>query len=110
VVLLTAPCYDTGEQPNGAGWPEDSAKRLAVYNSLVRQVAASSANTSLINLNAMACPGGHYEEYLKGQQVRTADGVHFTFDGGNAFASRIWPTVVALGRRQMAGTTPTTSG
>jgi lysophospholipase L1-like esterase len=99
---MTAPCYDTGEQPDGAPWPEDSRARLAIYNGLVRQVAATAPDTSLLNFNAMACPGGHYEEYIDGQQVREADGVHFTFTGGNVFAPRIWPLIVALGRRQMA--------
>jgi peptidoglycan/LPS O-acetylase OafA/YrhL/lysophospholipase L1-like esterase len=101
VVVLTAPCYDTGEQPNGQPWPEDSRARLAIYNGIVRDVVASTPGTSLLNFNAMACPGGHYEEYLDGQQVRLADGIHFTFTGGNVFASRIWPFVVKLGRRQM---------
>jgi peptidoglycan/LPS O-acetylase OafA/YrhL len=101
VVLLTAPCYDTGEQPNGASWPEDSRARLAIYNGLVRQVAASAPNASLLNFNAMACPGGHYEEYLDGQQVRLADGVHFTFTGGSIFASRVWPTIEVWGREEM---------
>jgi peptidoglycan/LPS O-acetylase OafA/YrhL/lysophospholipase L1-like esterase len=104
VVLMTAPCYDTGEQPNGAPWPEDSRTRLATFNGLVRAVAATSLNTSLLNFNAMACPGGHYEEYIDGQQVRLADGIHFTFTGGNVFASRIWPTIAELGRREMADT------
>jgi peptidoglycan/LPS O-acetylase OafA/YrhL len=101
VVLLTAPCDDSGEQPNGAPWPEDSRTRLALYNDLVRHVAATSPNTSLLNFNAMACPGGQYEEFMDGQQVRLADGVHFTFDGGNVFAPRIWPIIAALGHREM---------
>jgi peptidoglycan/LPS O-acetylase OafA/YrhL len=102
VVLLTAPCYDSGEQPNGAPWPEDSRTRLAIYNGLVRQVATTSADTSLLNFNAMACPGGRYEEFLGGQQVRLDDGIHFTFTGGNYFAPKIWPLMATLGRRQMA--------
>ncbi len=101
VVLLTAPCYDTGEQPDGQPWPEDSPARLAVYNKLVRQVAATSKNTSLINFNAMACPGGHYETYLDGVDARY-DGVHFTLGGGVVFESRIFPTLVRLGRSEMA--------
>ena len=101
VVLMTAPCYDTGEQPNGQPWPEDSRARLAVYNGLVRRVAATTPGTSLLNFNAMACPGGRYEEFIDGQQVRLADGIHFTFTGGNVFARRIWPFIVRLGRQQM---------
>jgi len=103
VVLMTAPCYDSGEQPNGDPWPEDSRSRLAIYNRLVRQVAATSPDTSVLNFNAMACPGGQYEEYMDGIQVRQSDGVHFTFDGGDVFASRIWPAMVALGRQQVMG-------
>lgn len=102
VVLLTAPCYDTGEQPDGQPWPEDSPARLAIYNHIVRQVAASSPDVSVINFNAMACPGGHYEEFVDGQQVRMSDGVHFTLTGGNVFAPKIWPIVVRMGREQMA--------
>jgi peptidoglycan/LPS O-acetylase OafA/YrhL len=101
VVLMTAPCYDSGEQPNGDPWPEDSRDRLSIYNRIVRQVATAVPNTSLLNFNAMACPGGHYEEYMDGSQVRQSDGVHFTFDGGDVFASNIWPVIVALGREQM---------
>ena len=102
VVLMTAPCYDTGEQPNGQPWPEDSTARLDIYNSIVREVAASMPDTSLLDFNAMACPGGQYEEYMNGQQVRLADGIHFTFTGGDVFASRMWPIIVKLGHQQMA--------
>jgi peptidoglycan/LPS O-acetylase OafA/YrhL len=101
VVLLTAPCYDTGEQPDGQGWPEDSRTRLDIYNDIVRRVAASVPGTSLLNFNAMACPGGQYEEFMDGQQVRLGDGIHFTFTGGNFFAPKIWPFVVRLGHQQM---------
>jgi peptidoglycan/LPS O-acetylase OafA/YrhL/lysophospholipase L1-like esterase len=101
VILMTAPCYDTGEQPNGDPWPEDSPARLSIYNNLVGQVAATSPDASLINFNALACPGGHYEEYMHGMQVREADGIHFTFGGGNVFASDIWPVVVALANRHL---------
>jgi peptidoglycan/LPS O-acetylase OafA/YrhL len=101
VVLMTAPCYDTGEQPDGQPWPEDSRTRLDIYNGIVRRVAASIPGTLLLNFNAMACPGGQYEEFMEGQQVRLADGIHFTFTGGNVFAPRIWPFVVRIGRQQM---------
>jgi lysophospholipase L1-like esterase len=110
VVLMTAPCYDTGEQPDGQPWPEDSPTRLAIYNGIVRRVAASTPGTSLLNFNAMACPGGHYEEYMDGQQVRLADGIHFTFTGGDVFAPMIWPFVVKLGREQMARSPRSTLG
>jgi peptidoglycan/LPS O-acetylase OafA/YrhL/lysophospholipase L1-like esterase len=102
VVVLTAPCYNTGEQPDGQAWPEDSRTRLAIYNGIVRHVVASTPGSSLLNFNAMACPDGNYEEYMDGQQVRLADGIHFTFTGGNVFASKIWPAIVKIGRQQMS--------
>jgi peptidoglycan/LPS O-acetylase OafA/YrhL len=101
VVLLTAPCYDTGEQPDGSPWPEDMPNRLAKYNDIARQVAETSRDTTLINFNGMACPGGHYESRMEGVPARY-DGVHFTLAGGIVFESRIFPTVVQLGREQMA--------
>jgi len=106
VVLMTAPCYDSGEQPDGQAWPEDSRQRLSVYNSLVRHVAAQVPGTTLLDFNAMACPGGRYEEYFGSTQVRLADGVHFSFDGGAAFAARIWPAIVTLARGRAAAPRP----
>jgi len=103
VVLLTAPCYDVGEQPNGQLWPTSTPRRVAIYNSLVEQVAAENpSTTSVLHFHSMVCPGGTYHEFLNGVQVRTSDGIHFTDTGGKLLAPRIWPTVVKIGRAQMA--------
>ncbi len=105
VVLMTAPCYDTGEQPDGAALARGLADPVGhLQRHRPRRSPPSTPGTSLLNFNAMACPGGQYEEYMDGQQVRQADGIHFTFGGGNVFASRIWPFVVTLGRQQMSRT------
>ena len=101
MVLLTAPCYDTGEQPNGQPWPEDSPQRLAEYNSIVREVGATEPNTSVINFEHLACPSGHYQNYIDGSDVRY-DGVHFTLGGGVVFEPELFPVVAMLGREQMA--------
>jgi hypothetical protein len=103
VVLMTAPCYDSGDQPNGTPWPEDSPKRLATYNDLLSEVAAENPNTvSVFNLDALVCPGGQYQEFIGDVQVRQSDGVHFTITGGKYLGPYIWPTLVKLGREQMA--------
>jgi peptidoglycan/LPS O-acetylase OafA/YrhL len=103
VVLLTAPCFSSGEQPDGQPWPEDEATRLAAYNDLVRQVAAERpAVVSVVDLDALVCPGGHYRATISGVQVRRVDGVHFTLTGGIFLATRVWPIVVPVGRAQMA--------
>ena len=80
MVLLTAPCFASGEQPDGSPWPEDTASRLAAYNSSVRDVAAQNrATTSVVDLHAMVCPGGTYHSLLDGVTVRAPDGVHFPY-------------------------------
>ena len=63
VVLFTAPCYDSGEQFDGAPWPEDQPDRLHAYNALVRQVVEANPQTAtLINLDGLVCPGGTLRE------------------------------------------------
>ncbi len=103
MVFLTAPCTDSGEQPDGAPWPEDNPARLAVYNKLVREVAAEHPLTdSVVDLNAAACPGGKYTSTVDGVVIRRNDGVHFTNAGGQFLAPKIMPPIVAAGRAQAA--------
>jgi peptidoglycan/LPS O-acetylase OafA/YrhL len=115
MVFMTSPCFDSGEQDNGLGWPEDSASRLAAYNAMVRQVAAEHPDTvQLDDFGAQLCPGGRFTTYFDGVQVRDGDGVHIvpTAAAGQWLDARILPQVIRVGRLQMAGerlTTPTTS-
>jgi peptidoglycan/LPS O-acetylase OafA/YrhL len=105
MVFLTAPCTDEGEQPDGAPWPEDSLKRLDIYNQLVRQVAAEYPTTdSVVDLFAASCPGGRYTTSIHGVPVRRSDGVHFTIAGGQYLAPLIMPPIVAAGKAQAAAT------
>jgi len=118
VVLLTSPCFNSGEQPNGLPWPEDDPARLARYNQLVRQVAAEHPTTTrVVDFGAMVCPGGTYSTSVGGVQLRDGDGVHIvpTAAAGQWLAAHLLPSVVQVGRAQQAGrslvtTTPTTSG
>jgi hypothetical protein len=118
LVFLTAPCTDEGEQPDGAPWPEDNPARLAVYNRLVREVAAEHPKTdTVVDLNAAACPGGKYTSTINGITIRRNDGVHFTNPGGEYLAGKIMPTIVAVGKAQIyvsaelaAHSTTSTSG
>jgi peptidoglycan/LPS O-acetylase OafA/YrhL len=104
LVFLTAPCTSEPEQPDGAAWPESNPARVAAYNKLVRQVAALHPQTdTVVDLNAAACPGGHYTVTLHGQTIRSVDdGVHFTPAGGVVLAPVLMPAVVAAGRAQRA--------
>jgi hypothetical protein len=105
MVFLTAPCTNEGEQPDGAPWPEDSLKRLAVYNRLVREVVAEHPTTdSVVDLFAATCPHGRYSTNVHGVAVRRSDGVHFTIAGGQYLAPLIMPPIVAAGKAQAAAT------
>jgi hypothetical protein len=102
MVFLTAPCTNEGEQPDGAPWPEENPARLAIYNKLVREVAAEHPQTdSVADLFSAACPGGHYSATKDGVTIRTvSDGVHFTPEGGVLLAPYIMPGIVTSGRAQ----------
>jgi peptidoglycan/LPS O-acetylase OafA/YrhL len=79
-VLLTAPYYDSGEQPNGQPEPQDNAGRVRIFNRLVDKVAAANPTTSsLVNLNAIVSPAGRFTSSIDGVTVRTPDGVHFPY-------------------------------
>ncbi|HET6963869.1 MAG TPA: acyltransferase family protein [Acidimicrobiales bacterium] len=78
VALATAPCFSSGEQPDGRPWPEDSPARVKAYNNLVRSVVnAHSGVAALVDLDAMVCPGGRYHESLGATKVRAPDGIHY---------------------------------
>jgi peptidoglycan/LPS O-acetylase OafA/YrhL len=110
IVFLTAPCINEGEQPDGAPWPEESPARLAVYNKLVRQVAAQHpATDSVENLDALACPGGKFTTDVGGVAIRKVDGVHFTPAAGPVLAPDLMPGIVAQGRAQAAAAATTTT-
>ncbi len=108
MVLMTKPCQSTGEQPDGTPWPEDSAARQAVYNSLLRQVAARHpGQVYMQDLSSYVCPGGTYAEDLSGIPVRQPDGIHFDTQpggGGDYLAPAIVPYWEELGHLQEART------
>ena len=80
VVLLTAPYFQSGEQPDGQPLPEDQPRRVDIYNRLVAEVAASNAHsTELVDLHALVSPGGHFASSTDGVTIRAPDGVHFPF-------------------------------
>jgi hypothetical protein len=106
VVLLTAPCFNSGEQSGGTAWAEDDPARLARYNQLLGQVAAEHPLTVRVeDFGAMVCPGGSYTTTRDGVQLRDGDGVHIvpTPSAGQWLATRVLPTLVQVGRLQIAG-------
>ena len=80
VALATAPCFSSGEQPNGTSWPEDQPSRLAAYNTLIRTVASGMRpQAAVVDLDAMVCPAGKFVTTIDGTVVRAPDGVHYPF-------------------------------
>jgi hypothetical protein len=110
MVLATAPCDSTGEQPNGQPWPEDSAIRRLDYDHLLAQVAARDpARVQVFDFGSEVCPGGTFRTTADGITIRTPDGVHFPYQAGDDRASGRWlawkilPDLVRVGRLQMEG-------
>jgi peptidoglycan/LPS O-acetylase OafA/YrhL len=111
MVLMTSPCFDSGEQDNGLPWPEDSPSRLADYNQMVREVAAEHPGTVQVDdFGALLCPGGVFTTSFDGIQIRDGDGVHIvpTPAAGQWLDAHLLPDVVKVGRLQMAGDLLTT--
>ena len=80
LAITTAPCFSSGETPDGGTWPEDQPSRVDAYNAIVRSVAASDpGHVKMIDLGAMVCPGGHFEMSVAGVTVRSPDGIHFPY-------------------------------
>ena len=117
MVFLTEPCNHENLQPDGAPWPEQDPARRNTYNRLLAQVAAEHpATDSIVDLNALVCPGGRFIWKYKGVTIRKTDGIHFTPEAGQVLGPVILPKILAAGRAEMreaaklqAETTPDTT-
>lgn len=102
VELATAPCYSSGKQPDGDAWSEDDPARVRAYNALVRDVAAAHpGQVSVVDLDAVVCPGGTFQNAIDGVTVRAPDGVHYPFysiDSPNVADPDTEGLVAAFGR------------
>ncbi len=109
VAVFTFPYVDPPlEQPDGAPWPENLPSRVVAWNRLLRQVAARHRDVvTLVPLNRILDPHGHYANVVDGVAVRTADdGIHITTAGGEWLQSRILPEIALLGLDDRAGHHP----
>jgi peptidoglycan/LPS O-acetylase OafA/YrhL len=101
LVLVTTSCAHSGETPSGNYYPEDSPRRIAAYNNLLRAFAATHP-VSVYDLNARVCPQGQFTYYDHGVQIRDADGVHYTAYAGPIFGPEFWSTIRHLGLENRA--------
>ncbi len=87
VVLLTAPYFDQGVQPNGLPWPEDEPARVDAFNKILRQVANDSHGVAhVVEFGKYISPNNQFTQVINGIQIRTSDGVHMTIPGGEMVA------------------------
>jgi peptidoglycan/LPS O-acetylase OafA/YrhL len=100
VALMTAPYFDSGEQPDGQPWDEDAPARVDELNRLITTVADQHPGTvSIVPLHRYLDPNGHFTSTIDGQVMRFADGVHTTQAAGTYLAPKILPQLAAMGRR-----------
>jgi hypothetical protein len=98
VVLFTVPYDKPTEAANGSVYPENDPSRVDAYNRLLRSIAAAHrSDVTVIDLNKILDPAGHYTLTVDGVRVRYYDGVHITITGGEWLQPKILPAIAALG-------------
>jgi hypothetical protein len=99
-----AEAEEPAEAADGSVYPENEPARVNAYNRLLRSVAArSGGRVTLIALNRILDPGGHYTRTVGGVAVRFYDGVHLTVAGGEWLQPRILPEIARLGLEDTSG-------
>ena len=100
VVLFTFPYIDPHvEQPDGSPYPENEPSRVDAWNRLLRAVATEHRHqVTLIDLNRILDPDGHFTSTVDGVAVRwPGDGVHLSTAGGQWLQPRVLPEIAGLG-------------
>ncbi|HEY4928822.1 MAG TPA: SGNH hydrolase domain-containing protein, partial [Acidimicrobiales bacterium] len=99
VVFFSMPYLDPPDETlNGGLSPEDSPARVDDFNRILAEVAARHPGVvSVIDLNRILDPTGHFESKIDGVAVRWADGIHISKEGGEWLQARVLPTIAQLG-------------
>ncbi len=103
LVLLATPCFHI-ESGGTVTWglaERNSDARIAWFNDLLRRYAAERpGRVVFLDLHALMCPNGRYENRIGGVDTRS-DGMHFTKEG----AALVWRWLVPQ-LRQLAAASP----
>jgi len=99
VVFLTLPYIaETTVQPNGSPWDMNLPSRTDAFNADVRAaVDAHPGQSSVIDLNKILDPRGHYVSTIDGFRVRDTDEEHLSRLGGEWLRPLLLPQLAALG-------------
>jgi len=105
VVLFTMPYLSPPQEaPDGSVYPENRNSRVDEYNRILDRVAARHpGEVTVIDLNRILDPQGHFATVVDGVTVRWADGIHVTKAGGQWIEPFVLPTVAQLGLEARAG-------
>jgi hypothetical protein len=99
VALLSPPCFKHADTPNGDPYPANSMFRLTRFHQLLDDAAKrSNGVATVIDLNPVLCPDGHFQWKHDGQQLRMDDGIHITPAGDALLAPTLMPQLVQLGK------------
>ncbi len=99
VALFTAPYFNSGDQPNGEPWDEDSPARVNRLNQILETVAARHPGVvSVIPLHQYLDPHGRFTWSIDGSVIRQPDGIHTTLATGTYLAPLVLPKLAELGR------------
>jgi hypothetical protein len=99
VAFLTLPYIaQTTAQPNGSPWDMNLPARTNAYNADVRAaVARHPGPASVVDLNHMLDPQGHYVSSLGGVRVRDFDDEHISVAGGQWLRAALLPALAGIG-------------
>jgi peptidoglycan/LPS O-acetylase OafA/YrhL len=98
VVLFTMPDLMLAPSSDGPPYADDNPIRVTEFNAIVTSVARERSKVvTLINLNKVLDPHGHFQSVVDGVTVRWADGIHISQPGGEWLQPAILPTVARLG-------------
>jgi peptidoglycan/LPS O-acetylase OafA/YrhL len=111
IAFLTLPYIaETTVQPNGSPWDMNLPSRTDAYNSVVRAaVAEHPGQASVIDLNKMLDPDGHYVSSIGGVRVRDTDDEHLSTLGGEWLRPLLLPQLVTLGNAHYEDRSPQSS-
>ncbi len=98
VVVFTVPYFAAPDDHSHAQlWPEDRTSRVNDLNRMLASVvAASGGKATLVDLNRMLDPAGHFALRIGGRTVRWPDGIHVTVAGGKMLQHLILPEIARI--------------
>jgi peptidoglycan/LPS O-acetylase OafA/YrhL len=109
VVMFNLPYVkQTTEAPNGQPWEINQPARTNEYNAVLAKVVAEHPGVaSIIDLNKLLDPRGHYTSFVDGVEVRNPDEEHPSIAGGELLRPVILPQLLTAGlAHEKARTSP----